>query len=305
MKRPVFPILIFFLLISFFFSGCRKEAVPSASAPSGPAPITDALGRPFTPGPQPQRIISLVPAMTEILFAIGAGDALVGRTEYCDYPEEAHLVPSVGGFAGATMSLEMIRFLEPDLVFLSAQMHERIVALLDQLGISSFAVEPAKLSEVYQTIELTGLLTGCQEGAALLVSRMEAQIAGVQSLVQGRPAPGVFWILSADPLMSAGRSTFISEAIHLAGGRNIFDDVNEDWPLISPEQVIMRRPDWVLMGDDVGTSIESFEANPLWRSLPALSQGQVRMIDAGAFYRYGPRLAQAVEDLAQILHGQR
>ena len=264
--------------------------------------IIDALNRPYLNENIPNRIISLSPAVTEILFEIGAGEKVVGVTEYCDYPNEALDKTSIGGFAGATMSLELIWALEPDLVILSADMHERIVMLLDELGISSFAVEPRNFTEVYEVINLIGYITGFPENAEKLIDDMKKRIADVESRVRGRQRPDVLWLLSENPLMSVGRGTFVSQAIDLAGGRNIFDDVNELWPLISPEQVLMRRPQWIIREMQAGQSMSAEMTQSFWATLPAVRDGMIADINTDVFYRYGPRLADAVEILSRILH---
>ena len=290
----------------FFPCSCarRTENPPQAlaSATETRGGVIDALGRRYAQNETPRRIVSLSPAVTEILFAIGAGDKVVGVTQYCDYPPEAKTKTSVGGFSGATMSMELIRVLEPDLVILSADMHGRIVSLLDELGISSFAVEPGNFSEVYGVIALLGEISGCSAGADKVIAEMKAKIAGVEERVRGQEKRGVFWILSEDPLMTAGRDTFISEAISLAGGRNIFDDVPEQWPLVSPEQVLLRKPEWILIGSDMAVSGQIFSGSAVWKTIPAVREGRLAFVDGDLLYRYGPRLADAVALLAEIFY---
>ena len=293
--------------------------------------FTDALGRSYAQKENPRRIVSLSPAITEILFAIGAGEKVVGVTQYCDFPPEARRRTSVGGFSGATMSMEKIRFLKPDLVILSADMHARIVSLLDELGIPSFAVEPRNLSQVYSVIALMGELCGCGSGAEATIAEMKGKIARVEerfqlSDTQGSPVarPAVFWLLSEEPLMTAGGETFISEAIDLGGGRNIFADIREQWPLVSPEQVLLRKPDWVFLGSDMANTSSEYPGqaaghgtavlgagtampgrlltSPLWQTIPAVREGQVALVNGDLLYRYGPRLADAVVLIAQILY---
>jgi len=260
----------------------------------------DALGRRYAPAEYPERIVSLNPAITEILFAIGAGERVVGVTRYCDYPPEAGTRTSVGGFSGATVSMEQIHSLEPDLVILSADMHSRIVTLLDELGIQSFAVEPRNFSQVYLTIAVIGEISGCKAGAEEVIASMKEKIFGVEERIRQSERPGVFWVLSEEPLMTAGSESFVSEAIELGGGRNIFGDIKADWPLVSPEQVLIRRPDWIFMGDDIaGTAMFS---TPLWQAFPAVREGRTVVLKAGILYRYGPRLADGVAAIAEILH---
>ena len=290
------PALVCALLLLLISCAPRQEA-------QEPGAFIDALGRHYTPEGIPRRIVSLNPAVTEILFAIGAGDLLVGATEHCDYPAAARELASVGGFAGITVSVEQIRVLNPDLVILSADMHSRIVLLLDSLDISSFAVEPRNFYEVYSVIALLGELSGFEEGAANVIAGMKERIAAVQERVRDRPVPTVLWVLSEEPLMSAGGETFISEAISLAGGRNIFADIREQWPLISSEQVLVRNPDWVLSGSDMAGGGFPVLRNPLWQNFQAIREGRLAFVDGDLLYRYGPRLADAVSVIAEIIHG--
>ena len=291
-----------------------KTVEPAQVLTSGEKVYTDALKHRYVLKEIPRRIISLNPSVTEILFAIGAGDRVVGVTQYCDYPSEARTRTQVGGFSGATVSMEQIRFLNPDLVILSAEMHSRIVPLLDDLGIPSFAVEPANFSEVYETISLLGEITGCADGAKEVVADMKSRIAAVEEQLKNTEPKSVFWILGINPLMTAGSGTFVSEALSLGGGKNIFDDIQERWPLVSAEQVLLRKPEWILMGDDMtGGSAGQGSSDPMTiipgslqgQAIPAVREKRVAVLNGDLVYRYGPRLADAVEAIAKILHGDR
>ncbi|MDR3161582.1 MAG: cobalamin-binding protein [Spirochaetaceae bacterium] len=273
---------------------------------SFPLTMRDAAGRTVTISALPRRIVSLSPAVTEILFAIGAGDRVVGVTEYCNYPPETAKIPKVGGFSGITVNLEQIAVLRPDLVILSAFMHDRLFPLLERLSILNFAVEPRSFEEVYRTIETLGALTGREEAARAVVAQMRATIARAGERRGSRERPGVFWELSDEPLMTAGGGTFISEAIYLGGGRNIFEDLAIEWPTVSVEQVLLRRPAWIIAGDDHGKSIEPAQLarRPGWQGIPAVRNGRVATVSADSLYRYGPRLADAVLAISTILYGE-
>ena len=293
-------------------SDSKQSSVPAAAGASSslaaPETYTDALGRRYVQKAIPARIISLSPAVTEILFAIGAGDRVVGVTNYCDYPPEAKTRKSVGGFSGATVSMEQIRALEPDLVILSADMHSRIVSLLDELAIPSFAVEPRDFSQVYDVISLLGEITHHPDGAANVVAEMKKKIAAVEEQLKGKEKERVFWILGTNPLMTAGAGTFVTEALSLGGGMNIFNDAGEQWPQISIEQVLLRKPAWILFGGDMAGAgnadpSDAIFKNPLLASLPAVKQGRIAIVNGDMVYRYGPRLADAVELIAMLLHG--
>ncbi|MDR3171236.1 MAG: cobalamin-binding protein [Treponema sp.] len=271
-----------------------------------PLNLTDVLGRPLTLKAPPQRIVSLSPAITEILFAIGAGEQVVGVTQYCNYPAEAQARPTVGGFSGISISVEQIAVLKPDIVLLSGFMHERIITLLERLGISAFAVEPLNFEQVYQTIETLGRLTGHDQEAGEVVAVMQAKIRRAEERSRGKERPAVFWELIDEPLMSAGGNTFINEAIRLGGGRNIFEDLHEQYPVISTEQVLLRRPAWIIAGDDHGRIIapDALSRRPGWQRIPAVRDGHIALVNADTLYRYGPRLADAVLAISAILWGK-
>jgi iron complex transport system substrate-binding protein len=305
MKHALFrglPGVWIFILAVTAFSGCgKRDAAVPAPAEEG---IRDALGRSLSLSGPVRRVVSLSPSATEILFAIGAGEAVVGVTEFCDYPPEASLRTTVGGFSGPTISMDRIAALEPELVFLSADMHGRIIDLLKELRINSFALEPRSFADIYKTIEQLARITGAETGAARVIAGMQEKIRAAGGLWQGRETPGVFWEMGDEPLMTTGGGTFISEAIRLGGGRNIFEDLPELWPMVSPEQVLLRQPEWILAGDDYGETLNAafLAGRPGWSSLPAIQKGRVGVVEADTINRYGPRLADAVLAIAKLLH---
>jgi iron complex transport system substrate-binding protein len=297
MNRRYGLILWFFLFLS---SG---GPVPAQNFPLS---LTDALGRTLTLRAPARRIVSLSPSVTEILFAVGAGDAVAGVTQYCNYPAETASKIKVGGFSGATVSIETIAAIKPDLVILSADMHGRVIALLDRIGIVSFAVEPRNFEEVYGLIAGIGRLTGKDTGAEAVLGEMREKLRRAGELRRGREAPRVFWELSAEPLITAGGSSFISEAIRLAGGENIFGDLREHWPEVNSEAVLLRRPDWIISAEagDTQNFLRSLTRRPGWGNLPAVRAGRAAAMDPDIVSRYGPRLADAVLILADILYGE-
>jgi iron complex transport system substrate-binding protein len=253
---------------------------------------------------KPQRVVSLSPGVTEILFALGAGELVVGVTQYCDYPPEAQTRTKVGGFSGAQISVEQIASLTPDLVILSEDMHFRIRAMLNDLGIKTLAVEPRNFDEVYAVIDEIGRICGHEEEAAALAGAMREKIRRAGERVAGRERPPVYWELSPEPLFSVGGRTFISEAIRLGGGRNIFEDLAQDYPEVSVEQILLRRPQWILTGDDQAMAADPavFSRRTGWADIPAVREGRIRRLNADRLYRYGPRLADAVLEIAGVLH---
>lgn len=260
-------------------------------------------GRTLALPDHPRRIVSLLPAVTEILFAVGAGNQIVGVTEYCNYPEKTASKTKVGGFSGATVSIERIALLKTDLVIVSQDMHFRVIPLLERLAIPVFAVEPRSFADIFKTIADLGKLSGHDGEAAAVIDGMKDKMKAAALIWQGKPLVSVYWEVDYRPLITTGGNTFISEAISLAGGRNIFADLAQSWPQVSAEQVLMRQPDWLLAPTDHGGGFTAaiLAQRPGWQTLSAVRQNRVAQITADHINRYGPRLADAVLEIAQTL----
>ena len=291
-------------MLATVFGVLMAPAASAQSAAGARIVLEDALGRTVAlPGPA-RRIVSLTPSATEILFAVGAGDSVVGVTSYCNFPAETASKTKVGGFSGKTVSAESIVALKPDLVVISGGMHVKILGLLEAVGIRCYAVEPLGIEDVCRDILAIGELAGQDARAAAVVADMKGRIGKVAEAVRNSPRPSVFWELWDDPLMTAGGATFISEAIAEAGGVNIFAELKEEWPMVSLEQLLTRKPDWIMSGNDHGDRLKlaSVRSRPLWASMPAVAAGRIATVEADAINRGGPRLADAVEAIARILH---
>ncbi|MFQ5856518.1 MAG: ABC transporter substrate-binding protein [Anaerolineae bacterium] len=272
-----------------------------------PVTLSDDLGREVTVAALPQRVISLAPSNTEILFALGAGDQVVGVTEFCNYPPEAQNREKIGGFSAKTISLEKIVSLEPDLVFSAGQPQQPVIEALEQAGIPVFALDPEGLEGVYENIETAGQLTGHEAEAAEVVAEMKDRVAAVTEKTQAIPEaerPTVFYEVWHEPLMTAGPTTFIGELIELAGGKNIFADVNEEYPQVSAETIIQRDPDVILGPDSHGEELtaDKIEARPGWGDIHAVQEGRIYLVNGDIVSRPGPRLADTLEDIARALH---
>jgi iron complex transport system substrate-binding protein len=252
-----------------------------------------------------EKVISLVPAITEILFAVGAGKTVVGVTEFCNYPEETNDIEKVGGFSGASISIEKIISLKPDLVFVSADMHFKIIDLLNQAGINSFALEPKNVEDIFSSIKDIGVLVSCEEESEKTILQMQEKISKAKVLAAGKEKVSVFWEIWNQPLMTAGSNTFINEAIILAGGKNIFDDLKSSWPEVSVEQIIMRNPEWIMSDDshEINITQKALLQRPGWSGINAVRNKRIGIINADMIMRNGPRLADAILQMAELFHG--
>lgn len=329
MKRNI---LILFLTVGLLLSACSPEAPatpasnqdPEPAAPteavSSPEPtvepvsesiwpmaLVDGLGREVTLEKAPGRIVSLSPSNTEVIFAAGAGNLLVGNTEYCDYPEEAKTITKIGGFSAKTISVETIVSLNPDLVLSNDSGHESIIEALEGANIPVYAVKADTFEDVYANLELIGMLTGNEEVAAQVVEEMKSRIAAVEEKVATVPQeerPTVFWEIWDEPLMTSGPNTFSARLIEIAGGVNIFPDLTEDYPQISVEEVVSRNPDVIMGPDTHGDKLiaDQLATRPGWEEIAAVKDGRIYLIDGNTSSRPGPRLAEALEDIAVSLY---
>lgn len=297
------------IVMMFNLAGCAKPAAQQdAAAEQNKAveqaaekiQVTDFKGRSIEFDSIPQRIVSLSPSNTEILFALGAGDKVVGVTSYCDYPEEAKKVERVGDFDGP--NLELISKLQPDVVF-AGYISEETVKALENMGIPVIVSEAESFEAIYSSIELIGKVTGTDAKAEEIVSDMKRRIAEIEAQVKDKEKPKVFYLVWSDPLTTAGSNTFINDVIKAAGGVNVAEKV-ESWAKYSAEELIKDNPDWLvaaLHSTDKGMYKEDLEKHPIFSKLECVKQGKVHvMSDDNVVSRPGPRIVQAVEEMHRV-----
>ena len=273
---------------------------------SPPGNIVDGLGRQVTINAVPQRIVSLAPSNTEILFALGLGDKVVGVTEYCNYPEAAKTKPKVGGFS--TVDIEKVVSLRPDLV-LATQIHSKtIIPALEKLGLTVVALTPSSLTGVLDSITLVGKITGQSKEASELVKDLSTRITAIADKTQKlSPAqrPRVFYVTWHDPLMTAGTGTLSNDVISQAGGQNIASDITGD-KTIDLETVINRDPEVIIVSVGMGTGEDSpwqyIKSESRLKNTQALLADRVYKIDGDLIHRPGPRIVEALEQMAQFIH---
>jgi iron complex transport system substrate-binding protein len=255
----------------------------------------------------PERIVSLAPSNTEILFAVGAGDQVVGVTQYCNYPVEAQSREQIGGFSAQTISVEKIVALEPDLVVAAGAIHQPVIEALEALNIPVLVVNPNTLEQVYTSIELVGRLTGHDGQAAQVVEEMKGRVAFVSERLASLSEEQrlrVYWEVFDEPRMTAGPTTFNGQLIELAGGVNIFADVAEDYPQINDEEVIKRNPAVIMGADTMGEKLttELVAQRPGWDQIDAVRNGRIYLFNGDMVARAGPRLALVLEEMAKAMY---
>ena len=250
----------------------------------------------------PRRIISLIPSATETIVALGAADRFVARTDFDVDPVLAHL-PSVG--EGLTPSLEQLTLLEPDLVIAWPDNTSRsVIGRLGEFGVRVYSPQVQSLPDLRAaTLELGDIL-GLEDAADSLVASIDAELRAVREAVAGRERTSVFYVVWYDPPTTSAAGTFIDELIQLAGGRNVFADAPGLWPQVSMEEVVRRQPDIILVSQTESTPIdlERFSSAVGWRELRAVREGRLVRVDANLYNRPGPRVAEAAQRLARLLH---
>lgn len=305
--------LAVFLLIAILLPLCAsktaEEEVSFNMTEIFNATPVDDTGYNISEG-NPQRIVSLAPSNTEILFAIGAGDRVVGVTDYCNYPpeivekkEKGELV-SIGGYT--TINIEKIVSLNPDLVVASYGNGIENIETLRRMGLNVVAFDPKTVEDVMKDIILIGIATGEKENATKLVNEMLEKIERVREKVRDKARVKVAHILWYDPIWVSGKNTFIDEVIRLAGGENVFNF--EGWRTVSVEDLIAANPNVILvssgsgMGGERDVVYEWVVGDERLSGIKAVKEGRVYVVDADIISRPSYRLAEAVEIVAEYLH---
>ena len=297
-------ILVLGLLVTML-TACGPLALSQAGSPTT---FTDGSGRTVLLRLPVQRIVSLAPSNTEVLFAVGAGAQLVGRDSYSDYPAEAKNVADIGGGFSA-LNMEVILSKKPDLVLASPLTPPEQIADLDKAGLTVYVLpNPKTFDELYANLQLVGKITGHENAAGSLVESLQARVRAVVSKVAILSArPTVYYELDAtDPSApyTSGPDTFVDLLIRTAGGENFGGNLKGDWVQISVEEVLAKQPDMIVLGDNTygGVTPEQVKARPGWGALNAVKQGKIFTFDDNTVSRPGPRLVDGLEAMAKLLH---
>ncbi|MDD2421193.1 MAG: ABC transporter substrate-binding protein [Heliobacteriaceae bacterium] len=293
-------------VLMVLISGCGEQQLPVSPGGQGfPLTVTDDLGRTVTLKQPPQRIVSLAPVHTEMLFALGLADRLVGVTEYCDYPAAAKDKPKIGGFA--TPSAELIVAAQPDLV-LATGIHQEFSQQLTAAGLPVVVSEALDLAQVPEKIRFTGQLTGETAAAEKLAGEVRARIdrvAGKVGALSEAEKQLVYFEVWPNPLTTGGAKSFLHSLITTAGARNVAGDVNQDWVTYSPEVLFARDPDVIICvrHGAAAPTVEELKKRPGWDRMKAVRENRVGYIaDQNMVLRPGPRVVEGLELMAGIIY---
>jgi len=291
--------LVFALFLCLFL-GCTARN-PNYVAGFERRQITDEAGRQVSLPSQVDRVVSLAPNLTEIVFAVGGGGKLVGRTSYCDFPAEAKAVTEVGDTLHP--SLERIIALKPQVVLVStASQLEVFTKQLQDHDISVFVTDPHDLEGVFRSIEKVGEILGLTDRANQTVEALKQRVATVEQKLQGASRVRVFYQLSGEPLYTIGKDSFVNDLIKRAGAVSVTADVPGAWPKYSAEAALATKPDAIIL--PTGGSMGDTNANvaePL-KGSSAVAQGRVYKINDDHLVRPGPRAVDGLEEMARALH---
>jgi ABC-type Fe3+-hydroxamate transport system substrate-binding protein len=280
--------------LALALGACVRDA-PSASAARA---TTDDFGDTLRPRAAPRRIVSLNPSTTELLFAIGAGARVVGRTTDDQWPVAARAVPDLG--PGLRPNVEAVLAARPDLVLLYASDDNRDAARrLRVAGVATAAYRVDRIADFRRATIALGALTGDSLAARATVDSVDATIARVRTATAALSRPTVFWPLYDQPLLATGGGSFLNELIDIAGGRNIYGFLPEPSPRITVEDLLTRDPDVILLSPE---SRARYVADPRWRALRAVRTDRLLAVDTTVVYRPGPRLGEAARSIAVLLH---
>lgn len=270
-----------------------------AETPVFPVTLIDGMEREVRITSKPNRVVSMVPAATETLFALGAGDRVVGVTKFCDYPAEAKEKEQIGDYTNP--SVEKIVSLRPDLV-VGDFIHPELATRLNSMGIPVFLLNSQTVAEAVRTIRLIGKAIGEEKAANALAAQMESRVDAIRARVETIPEasrPKVFHEMWDEPLMASGPGTIMDDLIRLAGGVNVAADAKTLYPKYSLESLVAKNPDVI-----VYTFHNDIAQNPGkgWAGIAAVKEGRVYQLTDDLVSRPGPRIVDGLEELARRIH---
>lgn len=270
------------------------------SCPATAADFTDALNRQISIPTPPQRIVSLVPSVTEILFKLGLEKHIVAVTDFCTYPEAAQKLPKVGNYADP--SLESILLHKPDLIIAAADMNRpALVRRLELLKIPVYVVYPQTVAATLETIQNLGKVTGAEKQSRQLVHSIEMRIQRIQQKISNSKKPTTLECVQLQPLTVAGPDTFVADIITIAGGQNVVPKGPSRYPTWNIEALLTVDPETIIVSSYSGQPDPKHYFDR-WPQLRAVQNQRIINIDADWIHRPGPRLILGIETLAQVLH---
>ncbi len=288
-------------LVALLAAGCGGDEPAAEPTPSaGSITITDDAGQQLTLAKPAQRVVSLAPTQTELVFAVDGGDRLVGVSDFCDYPAEAQEIEKVGDFSSP--NVERIVALEPDLVVAATGVQATVTERLAELGVPVAVLDPATLDGMVSDLQKLGALLGTEQRAQELADELGATIQDVEDKLAGVEPVAVFFEIYGKPLMTAGSGTMIEDIVTRAGGENIGSAAGEGFPEFSLEVLVREDPQVYIAVKGAQSDPGSIAKRAGYAQLSAVKDGRVFVMDDNLVVRSGPRAVEGLVQVAEYLH---
>jgi iron complex transport system substrate-binding protein len=289
------------MLLALFVSACSDTSQQRAVGDVASISVVDDAGRTVTLAHPARRVISLIPAQTEIVSILAGTDVLIARTVWDHDPAIAHL-PSIGN--ALTPSVEWLAAQQPDLIVAWPDAQSRdVVKRLESIGIPVYASRVESIAEIRGMITRLGVLLGETARADSLLGAVDEELDAVRTAVAGKPQRSVLYLLSADPPMAAGPGTYVDDVITIAGGVNVFGDLRQLWPQVALEEIVRRQPDVIIRPTerDVAAPMVGLDRAG-WRELRAVRAGRVYGVSPDLYNRAGRTVGEAARGMAERIH---
>jgi iron complex transport system substrate-binding protein len=290
------PLLLLFLVISLGTSTSHSTSLQ----------VKDEAGREVTLPFPPKRIVSLAPNITEILFSLGLDEEIVGVSIHCNFPEKAKNKVRVGSYI--SLDFEKITSLKPDLIIATGAGNTRdMVDRLGKLGFQTYVIYPKKFEDILQSIAHIGQVVNRGEEARRIIEGMRKRSQRVIELTQDLPRPKVFIQIGDAPMVTVGKGSFADDLIRLAGGENIAGKEKEVYPRFGMEEILKESPEVIIISsmNPKGDYQKILQEWSRWKTLPAVKNGRIHLIDSDLLDRPSPRIIDGLEELARVLHPER
>lgn len=265
--------------------------------------VTDEIGRNINIIPTPQRIVSLAPGLTEILYALGLDEKIVGVTSYCNWPTRVRQKPRIGGFTNP--SIEKIVSLKPDLIIVTADGNRKdIMQKLERIGLSVYVTNPSDTAGILKSILDIGEITNRRKEAGKLVDKLQKRLNNIEAQIRHKSKPKVFFQIGLEPVITVGKGTLINETIERAGGINVAGLDTARYPRYSAEGIMQASPEIVLFAP-MANDREFVAVKKFWQELkgiPAVKNNKIYPVNTDLIGRASPRIVDAIETMALIFH---
>ena len=291
--KPLFLLfLVIFLGTSISYSATQK--------------FKDEVGREVAFSFPPIRIVSLAPNVTEILFSLGLDEEIVGVSIHCNFPEKAKSKVRVGSYI--SLDFEKVTSLKPDLIIATGVGNTRdMVDRLGKLGFQTYVIYPKNFDDILKSIAHIGQVVNREKEARMIVEGMRKRSQRVIELTKGLPRPKVFIQIGDAPVVTVGKGSFADDLIRLAGGENIAKKEKEVYPRFGMEEILKRSPEVIVISsmNPKGDYQKILQEWTRWKTIPAVKNGRIHLIDSDLLDRPSPRIIDGLEELAKVLHPER